>query len=226
MNKYSSFMHMVLIVLVTVTLGSKAYANPLLTPLEKALQDGDLLFVNLDCGKLCDAIEDVTLRQFHTNEPSLSHVAISFYDKKMKSWFVFEAWDGVEKTPLSTFLDRTKATKETLWVKRAALKKRETKRIKKWIENRVGVAYDEAFILHNNAYYCSELITDAFQAVQKEPIFGYLPMYFGDVGNPKDKSASIWIAYFKEKNLKIPQNEPGASPLSLFLNAALETVPY
>ncbi|MEZ4818921.1 MAG: YiiX/YebB-like N1pC/P60 family cysteine hydrolase [Bdellovibrionota bacterium] len=144
--------------------------------------------------------------------------------KKAQQWVVYEAWNGVEKTALQAFLTHVEQNAGDIYIKRPPLKKKEHKRIKKWLEQKMGLPYDPDFLIHNDKYYCSELITDAFQAIQKQPIFGYLPMYYGDLHNKDDATAKIWIKYFKEKNMPIPQHKPGISPLGLYLNAALTSV--
>lgn len=45
--------------------------------------DGDLIFLNLDCGDLCDGIEKVTQQQFGQSM-TLSHVGILFEEKDAK----------------------------------------------------------------------------------------------------------------------------------------------
>ncbi|MEZ4818920.1 MAG: hypothetical protein R3A45_03115 [Bdellovibrionota bacterium] len=81
MNKYTFFMHTLLSALVPVTFVHEVHAESTLERVESVLQNGDLIFLNLSCGELCDAIEDITLRQFKTNGPELSHVGMAFYEK-------------------------------------------------------------------------------------------------------------------------------------------------
>jgi len=69
-----------------------------------ALQPGDLLFQDLDSGPLCDAIEKVTTGFGGAN---FSHVGIVAKDDS-DSFVVIEAVrNGVEVTPLQTFLERS-----------------------------------------------------------------------------------------------------------------------
>ena len=44
-----------------------------------------------------------------------------------------------------------------------------------FLKSKIGIDYDDAFIINNNSYYCSELIYEAFE---KDSIFNLQPMTF------------------------------------------------
>src|SRR3989338_9004484 len=56
----------------------------------KNIETGDLIFLDWDCGPLCEAIKAVTNAQFETHGPHLSHVGIIEKDAAGKI-FVLEA---------------------------------------------------------------------------------------------------------------------------------------
>src|SRR5690606_3496647 len=68
------------------------------------LKNGDLLFINVNCGAMCDAINAVT-EGFENND--FNHVGMIYSDNN-EDFFVYEAIStGVVKTPLNDFLKRT-----------------------------------------------------------------------------------------------------------------------
>ena len=125
------------------------------------LQEGDLLFQDLDSSPLCDAIELVTPGYKGAN---FSHIGLVISnDGKLK---VLEAIPPkVILTEIDDFLNRSfdKNGKPKVIVGR--LKDEYNNTISKAIEvvnKKIGVDYDEVFLLNNEKYYCSELIYEAF----------------------------------------------------------------
>ena len=172
------------------------------------LKNGDLLFQDLDSSPLCDAIEKVTTG---FNNMNFSHVGIVtiINDKK----YVLEAFvNGVDTIELNTFLNRSLDLDQKPKVVVGRLKKQYTYLIPKALiagMNLIGKEYDEAFKIDNNKFYCSELIYDIFfQADQQNKIFNLEPMTYKSNG----KTMTIWIDYFNELNIPIPENEPGINP--------------
>jgi aminopeptidase N len=172
------------------------------------LKKGDLLFQDLDCGPLCDAIESVT-QGF--NGSDFSHVAM-ITEVNDENVIVFEAIGGqVRETKLVDFLKRSKdengnpkvlvgRVDDELILENAAVE------IKKY----VGKAYDDVFDINNDSYYCSELLYFSFLDHQSEPIFQLFPMTFKrpDTGD----FDPAWISYYKELAVEIPEGEPGLNP--------------
>ncbi len=175
-----------------------------------AIHNGDLLFLHLDCVPLCGAIEDVTKRQFHVSGPDLSHVGV--VAKEKEEWVVYEAWDGVQRTPLSTFLSRVKSKKD--WHLARVKDPKTIGPALAFVRGQVGKPYDDDFIKDNGKFYCSELVADAFH-------FEYHPMFYGDPSNSNDASWKIWSEYFSKRNRSVPQNQPGVSPLGIWLDPKL-----
>jgi len=200
--------------LITV-IGLQIFAN-----LPQNLNTGDLIFLDLNCGKLCDAIEDATLEQFSVPGPRLSHVGIISVDPKNKSVSVIEAWPdgGVKKTPLTRVLKRVSdkedqpggyiigRTKESY----RSFAKQAAQRAMQYI----GRPYDDLFFMDSQKLYCSELVYDAWKGLPtKEPIFKTRPMFFGD---PISTSFVVWEQYYESYGISPPTGEMGISPLGVY----------
>lgn len=175
------------------------------------LKNGDLLFININCGEMCDAINAVT-QGFDSKD--FNHMGLVILENK--EIFVFEAiGESVTKTPLSTFL---KYTKETIYVGR--LKNKYKKLIPEaliFCQNNLGVPYDDDFLYDNGKYYCSELIYDAFlHANNEKPFFTLFPMTYKEPHS--DSFFPIWIKHFANQGIEIPENEPGCNPGGMSLD--------
>lgn len=180
-------------------------------------ESGDLIFQDLDCGGMCDAIEEVT--QGYQGK-RFSHVGL--VNRMGKTITVIEALGGgVRIIPLDSFLKRTN---NTMYVGR--VKKQYTRFIKKAVafslEQR-GKAYDDAFVYGNDKYYCSELIYDAFKyANHDQPFFQLEPMTFKQPGS--DKFYPVWIEYYRKLGVEIPEGEPGCNPGGLSRSTKIEII--
>lgn len=186
---------------------------------EKAFQyeSGDLIFQDLDCGDMCAAIEAVT--QGYEGH-AFSHVGL--VNRMGKTVMVIEAVGaGVRMIPLDSFMNRTK---NKMYVGR--VKKEYTRLIRKAIHfsvQQLGKSYDDAFIYGNGKYYCSELIYDAFQyANHDRPFFRLEPMTFKKPGS--DEYFPVWIAYYKNLGVAIPEGKPGCNPGGLSRSAKINIV--
>lgn len=173
--------------------------------LAQQYQTGDLLFQNLDCGELCDAIEKVTMG--YQNQ-SFSHIGLIYIEHD--SVFVIEAiGKDVHLSTIQEFLDRSKHP-----IVQARLKSDYQRLIPKAIEFSLaqkGVLYDEPFIYNNGKYYCSELIYDAFlNANNRQPFFTLEPMTFKLPGT--DLFFPVWKSYYEQLGLPIPEGYPGINP--------------
>src|ERR1700748_2332311 len=106
----------------------------------KDLQPGDLIFQNLDCGPMCDAIEAVTEG---VDGQDFSHVAMIC--KKGDSLVVIEAiGKGVHYT---SFTDFAKRTPNKMYVGRVKpMYKKMIGKAETFAEKQIGVPYDDAFI--------------------------------------------------------------------------------
>jgi Permuted papain-like amidase enzyme, YaeF/YiiX, C92 family len=168
-------------------------------------QTGDLLFQNLDCGELCEAIEKVTVG--YQNQ-AFSHIGLVYIEHD--SVFVIEAiGKDVHLSSIEDFLGRSKQA-----IVQGRLKPQYQSLIPKAIQFALaqkGVAYDEPFIYDNGKYYCSELIYDAFlNANNGHPFFTLEPMTFKLPGT--DQFFPVWKSYYQELGLAIPEGYPGINP--------------
>ncbi|MGY8932225.1 MAG: YiiX/YebB-like N1pC/P60 family cysteine hydrolase [Flavobacteriales bacterium] len=182
------------------------------------LQKGDILFQDLDSSPLCEAIERVTPGYKKAN---FSHIGIVLelgdpfcinsdylYEDNIR---ILEAIPNkVTTTRLDSFLNRSFDKNNNPKVIVGRLKKEYQYTIDDAIEflkSTIGTAYDNAFIINNNSYYCSELIYEAFE---KDSIFRLQPMTFLD---PISKDTlQIWKEYYLKLKIDIPQYEPGINP--------------
>lgn len=188
------------------------------------LTSGDLIFLDLDCGEICDAIEDVTLEQFKVAGPRLSHVGI--VNVKSRGIFILEAWPegGVHEIGLINFLSRVKGAENQTDGFYIGHFKPEYRvlalRGLKHAKNLLGNKYDEEFLVGNKKYYCSELVVEGYrmgkvQPASKSPFaFAYRPMYFGASGSSQ---LEIWENYYFKLGMKVPAGKPGLSPLGIYL---------
>lgn len=180
-----------------------------------SLHNADLLFQDLDCGPLCDAIEQVTQSY---GSRHFSHIGL--VDIEGDSIFVIEAIGAtVHKTPLHQFLARSK--NEVLVGRVKPAFSFLLPAVLDFAQKQLGVPYDEVFVYGNDRYYCSELIYDAFKAAnQQKDFFVLQPMTF-----KQPHSASffpVWLTYYQERKMPIPEGAPGINPGGISMSDRLE----
>jgi uncharacterized protein YycO len=175
------------------------------------LQNGDLLFQDVDCGELCDAIETVTEGYDSYN---FSHVGIIAKDEKDNILVIEAVSAGVKATDISSFLNRSVDENNMPKVVVGRLKESCRGLIPDALEHASdlkGRPYDRIFAIDNEAYYCSELIYEIFlEANDKKPVFELQPMTFKDPAT--DEVLSVWREYFDELRIPVPQGQPGINP--------------
>ncbi len=179
-------------------------------PKTEALQEGDLLFQDLNCGELCDAIEAVTEG---VDGKDFSHCAMVV--KINDTLKVVEAiGDKVQVNTLKDFFARSgdTASVQNITVGRVLEKyqpivAKAAMKVKEYI----GQPYDDAFLMDNNSWYCSELLYDAFkEANDAQEFFELNPMTFKD---PKTNDFfPAWVDYYQQLNQDIPEGKPGINP--------------
>ncbi len=180
-------------------------------------QPGDLLFQNLDCGGLCDAIESVTQGY---NGQKFSHIGLVFL--RNDSVYIIEAiGENVHLTPIQNFISRSNNL-----IVHARVKTQYQKLIPNAIEfalQQQGKPYDEPFLYDNGKYYCSELIYDAFAfANNGKPFFQLEPMTFKE---PKSKNYfPVWIEYYQKLQMDIPEGKPGINPGGISRSEKIEFI--
>ncbi|WP_250580712.1 YiiX/YebB-like N1pC/P60 family cysteine hydrolase [Flavobacterium fragile] len=168
------------------------------------LKTGDLLFQSMNCGPLCEAINEVTEGY---QGKDFSHLGMVYI--KNDSIFVIEAaGKAVKITPYETFKTYTK---EEMFVGR--LKRKYRKYIPEAISfslQQVGVPYDDEYLYDNGKYYCSEIIYDAFLHSYKKPLFDLVPMTFK---SPKSNEYfEVWTDYYEKLKMEIPEGQLGCNP--------------
>ena len=179
-------------------------------PVKGQLQEGDLLFQNLQCGPLCNAIETVT---HGVDGKNFSHCALVV--KVNDTLKVVEAiGKQVQVNLLKTFFARSGDTGTIHNITVERLRKPYRKLIsgaQKFALKQVGQPYDDDFLMNNGKWYCSELIYAAFKhANQGKAFFPLKPMTFKD---PKTHQFfPAWVHYYKALNEPIPQGKPGTNP--------------
>jgi hypothetical protein len=169
------------------------------------LHNADLLFQDLDCGPLCDAIEQVT--QSYGGH-HFSHIGL--VDIEGDSVFIIEAiGSAVQKTPLQHFLSRSHHQVLVGRLKPEFASMRSD--VLAFATKQIGVPYDEAFLYANGKYYCSELIYDAFKdANHQKAFFELQPMTFKQ---PHRKTFfPVWVTYYQQLQMPIPEGALGINP--------------
>ncbi len=182
-----------------------------------SFKEGDLIFQNINCGPLCDAINEVT---FGYNDINFNHIGMVInYDNKLQ---VIEAtWPQVAITPLDAFLAKTTNTmylgrllpEYTYLIENAKL----------FAIKQVGIPYDVNYLMNNGKYYCSELLYDAFKyANEDNEFFKLYPMTY------KSKTTGEyfpeWLDYFEKLGQEVPENLPGCNPAGLSLSKKITIV--
>lgn len=192
---------------------------------EFQLQVGDFLFQDLDSSPLCEAIESVTPGYNNGNfshigiiikggDPILQNIDSKFEEKYFynlqQDYRVLEAIPAeVTTTRIDSFLNNSLDSLSNPKVIVGRLKVEYRYLIKdaiRFLNGKIGVKYDDEFLLNNEKYYCSELIYEAFK---KEDIFELAPMNFM---NKENKIMPIWQNYYDKLNMKVPQGELGINP--------------
>ena len=185
------------------------------------LKQGDLLFQDLDCGPLCDAIEKVTKGYKNAN---FSHVGLVAKTNENGLCVIEAISKGVSLTPIDTFLNRSFDSNKKPKVVVGRLKPKYEKTINIAIEKAMklkGKPYDDIFIINDSTYYCSELIYEIF-SYNNEPIFKLNPMTYK---NPEtNKTFIVWQKYYNKLKVEIPEGKPGINPGSISRSNAINIV--
>jgi len=170
---------------------------------------GDLLFLQEKSGALSEAIADVTCRQFQVFNTRMSHMGIVHENA------VFESRERVRKTELYSFLSLSDGKFYS-----AQLSEKYQHLIPQalhWIENKIGIPFNNSYLPNEMNYSCSELVAEAFRfANQNRPVFEYRPMYFGET---EDRSFQTWKSHFDRLKIPMPIGKLGISPLGIYLGS-------
>ncbi len=146
---------------------------------------------------------------------AFSHVGIVETDGDKT--FVIDAVPeyGVRKVSLAQFLSSSaKSPEGTPMVVAYRVKSR--LHLQNPVEKTVSfmrMPYDSVFAMHNQAFYCSELVYETYLDEENRPIFQLMPMSFSDSAGNR---LPYWESYFENLNCPIPEGEPGTNPTQLF----------
>lgn len=188
------------------------------------LQAGDLLFQDLNCGPLCDAIEAVTEG---IDGRDFSHCGLVVeVNGRLK---VVEAiGKGVQINSIHDFFARSGDTAIIQNIVVARLKPAHQKHVSaasSFSLEQVGAPYDEPFILDNGRWYCSELVYEAFHAASgQDDFFALNPMTFKDPTSQDFFPA--WVDYYTELGAEIPEGKLGTNPGLISRSEKLEVVDF
>jgi len=176
----------------------------------KGLKEGDLLFQNLNCGELCDAIETVTEG---IDGKDFSHCAL-VVNVNDTLQIVEAIGSEVQLISITKFFARSGDTTNIKNITVARLKNQHQPLLAEAMteaKQLIGQPYDDAFLLDNGKWYCSELIYEVFKKANSDDNFFELaPMTFKD---PKTgQYFPAWISYYNEINTAIPEGKPGLNP--------------
>ncbi len=176
-----------------------------------ALQPGDLLFQDIDCGPLCDAIETVTRG---VDGAQFSHVGIVSRIDTTEPMILEAVSAGVVETPLSSFLDRSHDAQGRPKVLVGRMTEPHDALIPDALDAArrfMGLPYDSVYVMEDSSFYCSELVYRAFRLANgEEPVFPLAPMTFRDPMT--GETFGPWVDYYDELGVPIPEGEPGLNP--------------
>lgn len=172
---------------------------------------GDILFQDLECGPLCDAIEAVTQGYKGSN---LSHMGLVVKNTDGNTLVLEAIGAGVVETPISEFLSRSSDSDGNPKVFVARVKKKYRSIIPTLIKEKeryLGLPYNNEYILNDSSFYCSQLIYVLFkEANGGNDFFSLEPMTFKI---PESNSFyEAWEEYYQKQDCKIPEGMPGINP--------------
>ncbi len=175
------------------------------------LQNGDLLFQDLNCGELCDGINYVT---YGFKNSYVSHVSM-IISIKPKPMVIEARSSGVVITSLEDFLNRSLDQDGKPRVMVGRLLPKYQPLIPKAIDyakEELGKPYNSTFInAYGKAFYCSELIDYAFRMANNgKAVFQQNPMDF--TNGKTSQILPIWQKYYSALNLQVPQGVQGSNP--------------
>lgn len=172
---------------------------------------GDVLFVLENEGSLSEHIANVEIGY---DGQRFNHCAIYIGDS-----FVIEARkDGVVKTPVDDFMDRSD---EDVMVGRVSIAL--GKKAANFAISKIGQPYNDTFMQNADGYYCTQLVTEAYKSANGgKELFALQKLVF-----PTDsKELVIWKDYYAKKGLELPVNDFGSNPGSLSKDKAFSGIYY
>ena len=222
-SKHLSFFKLILPLLLFWGCASQPNQSQVAKDHPETLQEGDLLFQDLNCGELCDAIEAVTEG---VNGKDFSHCAMVV--KINDSLQVVEAiGDQVQVNTIKDFFARSgdTASIQNITVGRVLEKYQPiiTKACLKAKEY-IGQPYDDVFLMNNKSWYCSELLYEVFkEANDAQDFFELNPMTFKDPNTHTFFPA--WVDYYQQLKQDIPEGKPGINPGLISRSDRIQIIP-
>lgn len=178
---------------------------------QQNLKTGDLIFQNINCGEMCEAINAVTEGY---QGKDFNHMGMVI--KQQDKLFILEA--SGKSVKLTSWDDFSAYTKEPMYLGRLLPKHQHL--IEKAVNfglQQIGMPYDNDFLYDNGKYYCSELIYDCFlYANNNQPFFQLFPMTYKAPGS--DEFFPVWKEHFAQQNIDIPEGLPGCNPGGMSLD--------
>lgn len=171
---------------------------------------GDIVFQDLHCGPLCDAINAVTKGY---KGQDFSHVGIVVnYQNQLG---VIEAIGSkVKFTSLDSFLNRSVDEQHRPRVFAGRLRKKHQQSIENACSLAIaslGIPYDDRFLPNNDSLYCSELIYAVFlHSPNGKPLFKCQPMTYKQPGS--NSYFPAWVNYYAQLKTAIPEGKMGLNP--------------
>ncbi len=182
------------------------------------LKEGDLIFQDLDCGPLCDAIEAVT-EGYQGRDFSHVGMVVKINDELR----VVEAIGSkVQSNSIDSFFMRTPQPQKYLAMRVIPEYENRIPKACKYAISTIGKPYDDRFIMNNDSLYCSELVFHAFES-KNESIFQLQPMTYKDP-NTRD-FFKAWTEYYKGLQSFIPEGLPGINPGLISRSPYLVVIP-
>lgn len=184
--------------------------------------NGDLLFLDLDCFAGCDAIEAVKPGAYGAR---ISHVGIACEIQGVQ--YVVEAFPPeVRLTPLSVYSRRALDSKERPRVCIGRVQSNYRPLVPGAVQHALslrGLPYDRVYLTGEDAYYCSELVVDAFKySNEGAEVFPEEPMSFRDAIT--GEVLEYWKKYYAYFGRPVPEGEPGSHPASISKSPKLRIV--
>jgi hypothetical protein len=182
------------------------------------LQAGDLLFQDLNCGDLCNAIEAVTEGK---DGRDFSHCAMVV--ARGDSLAVVEAiGDTVQINSIRAFIARS-GDSNVMAMRLRAPQRALVPEASAFALQQIGKAYDADFDIEDDQYYCSELLYKAYKVANGgQDLFPLQAMTFKDPATQSFFPA--WTAYYKSLQVAIPEGAPGLNPGGISRSPLLEKI--
>lgn len=212
-------MKKILITLITLIMLTSA----LIPNSRNNLRNGDLLFNITDTTSASDFAKGIVGSTKGIDKAQVSHVAILCHEPE--GWMVLEATGkhGVWMTPLDDYLaeaDKDANGNPMVLVGRV----KDDVDINQSITNAkafIGCKYDFTFDPSDDEMYCSELVQKSYVDTSGNLIFNPIPMSFHD---EEGRILPYWIHYYLERDLDVPEGEPGSNPGALSRDEKVEII--